>query len=533
MNKPAIILSSAAALLAGGSAIAQPQAEKPNVILIMVDDMGYSDVGCFGSEIPTPNIDKLAENGIRYTHFYNVGRSCPTRASLMTGLYQHQAGIGGMSEDPYDTTKRDRSLHDRQVPGYRGFLNRNSVTLGEVMREAGYHTYMVGKWHLGMDGMEKWPLQRGFDRFYGILAGACSYFAPQEGRGLTLDNSELPTPKPPYYTTDAFTDHAISFIDSNKDDNPFFLYLAYNAPHWPLHAKDEDIEKFIGKYDEGWETIRTKRYDRMVELGIIDESWGLAEWESRSWDQLTDTEKRHSALRMSVYAAQIHSMDYNVGKLVDYLESTGQRDNTLIVFFSDNGGCAEPYSETGSGTIADINRNSSWTAPSYGKPWAQVSNTPFRKYKVRAYEGGISTAFVMSWPERLSQYNNEIRGNVCFLPDIMATFIDAAHAEYPTTYNGYDIHPIEGKSMLPTTSNPSLQLHEYIFGEHFQNNYVRKGDWKAVKDQTSEEWELYNIAKDRSETNDLASKNPKLLKELIQKWHEWAEPRNVFPRQSE
>lgn len=532
MNKKLLLLGSGAAALCGGAAAAEnPKA--PNMILIMVDDMGYSDVGCFGGEIPTPNIDRLAEQGVRYTQFYNTGRSCPTRASLMTGLYPHQAGIGGMSEDPYDKSKRDRSVHDRGIPGYRGFVNKNSVTIAEVMRQAGYHTYMAGKWHLGMDGMEKWPLQRGFDRFYGILAGACSYLAPQGGRGLTLDNENLPKPEPPYYTTDAFTDHAISFMESRRDDKPFFLYMAYNAPHWPLHAKDEDIEKFRGKYDQGWEAVRGKRYERMVELGIVDKSWGLAEWENRSWDQLTDQERANSALRMSVYAAQVHCMDYNVGRILDYLDKNNLRDNTLIVFFSDNGGCAEPYSETGFGTVADLNDPNSWVAPSYGKPWAQVSNTPFRKYKVRAYEGGISTAFVLSWPARYAAYDGQIRRNVCFLPDIMATFVEASGASYPETYDGYLIQPLEGKSMLETVSNPGAKLHDYIFGEHFDNRYVRHGDWKAVKDQQSERWELYDIAKDRAETHDRSAEKPELTEKLIRKWDEWAETHRVFPQQRE
>lgn len=509
------------------------QESKPNIILIMVDDMGYSDLGCFGGEIPTPNIDRLSEEGVRFTQFYNTGRSCPSRASLLTGLYPHQAGIGGMAEDPYDKTKLDRSPHDKLLPGYRGFLNKNCVTIAEVLKESGYHTYMVGKWHVGMDGMEKWPLQRGFDRYYGILSGASSYLRPQGNRGLTLDNSELPPPQSPYYTTDAFTDYAISFMESRENDDPFFLYVAYNAPHWPLHAKDADIEKFIGKYDAGWETIRAARYERMVALGIIKESWQLAEWESRSWDELTEEERRHSALKMSVYAAQVYSMDYNVGRIIDYLERTGQKENTLIVFFSDNGGCAEPYSETGFGTIKEINKSTSWVEPSYGLPWAQVSNTPFRKYKVRAYEGGISTAFILSWPEKFSTYNNQIRENICFLPDIMATFVTAAGAQYPEEYMGKKIIPLEGKCMFPVFENPDAELHDYIFGEHFQNNYVRAGVWKALKDEDSEKWELYDISKDRSEMNDLSDEYPEKLEKMISKWYEWAEPRNVFPQQSQ
>lgn len=531
MNTKLLLSLGAAASLPLAGAL-RAQDTRPNIILIMVDDMGYSDLGCFGSEIPTPNLDRLAENGVRYTQFYTTARSCPTRASLMTGLYPHQAGIGGMSEDPYDKTKRERSEHDHGTVGYRGFLNKNCVTIAEVLREAGYHTYMVGKWHLGMDGMEKWPLQRGFDRFYGILSGASSYLCPQGDRGLTLDNSELPPPQPPYYTTDAFTDHAIEFMESNRQDGkPFFTYVAYNAPHWPLQAKDADIEKFIGKYDEGWETIRERRYNRMLELGIIDESWGLAEWESRSWSELTEEERRHSALRMSVYAAQVYCMDYNVGRILDYLDRTGQRDNTLIIFLSDNGACAEPYTETGHGTIADINKATNWVAPSYGLPWAQVSNTPLRKYKVRAYEGGLSTGLMLSWPEKFGVYSGELRHNVGFLPDIMATCIDAAATSYPTTFHGGNpIHPLEGTSLFAALADPQAELHDYIFGEHFDNRYVRHGDWKAVKDQTTTEWELFFIPADRSERNDLSATHPEILSALVAKWQQWADTHQVLPK---
>jgi len=507
------------------------EAQRPNIILIMADDMGYSDVGCFGGEIPTPNIDRLAASGIRYTQFYNTGRSCPTRASLLTGLYSHQAGIGAMSEDPYDKTKHDTDRENHGLPGYMGHLNRNCVTIAEVMKQAGYNTYMVGKWHLGMHGMEKWPLQRGFDRYYGILSGAASYLRPQGMRGLTLDNSELPPPRDPYYTTDAFTDHAIEFLKSGRDDDPFFLYVAYNAPHWPLQAKDADIEKFIGKYDAGWEAVREARHKRMIELGIVDGDWKLAEWESRGWEELTEEERRHSALRMSVYAAQVHCMDRNVGRIIDYLEDTGQRDNTLVVFFSDNGACAEPHSETGFGMIGDVNKDTSWVEPSYGLPWAQVSNTPLRKYKVRAYEGGISTCFVMSWPGRFARYDGEIRRNVAFLPDVMATFIDAGGTVYPETFHGGNaIRPLEGKSMLASVTDRNHRAHEYIFGEHFDNRYVRWREWKAVKDQTSDKWELYDIEADRTETTDMSSEKPRILERLIARWQEWADSHDVYPK---
>lgn len=506
--------------------------EKPNIILIMVDDMGYSDLGCFGSEIPTPNVDKLAESGVRFTHFYNTGRSCPTRASLLTGLYPHQAGIGEMSEDPYNKQKRSKSPFDRDIYGYRGFLNKNSVTIAEVLKEAGYHTYMTGKWHVGMDGQEKWPLQRGFDRFYGILSGASSYLMPHGDRDLTLDNKQLPAPEQPYYTTDAFTDYAIQFMSEQQDDKPFFLYLAYNAPHWPLHAKDEDIQKFLGKYKEkGWQKTRQERFDRMVQMGLIDKEWGLAEWEVRQWDELNEQEKTEADLRMAVYAAQVYAMDYNVGKVLDYLEKSGKKDNTLIVFLSDNGACAEPYAELGGGTIEDINDPKQVWRPSYGLGWAQVSNTPYRKYKVRAYEGGTAAPFIMSWPGQLSKYNGELRNSLSFLPDIMATFVDVAGAEYPKEKDGNFIHPLEGKSMYPAFENPDVKRHDYIFGEHYNNCVTHKGEWKAVKDEKSDKWELYNIRKDRTERFDLAEEHPEILADLVYKWKQWAGSHHVFPKQ--
>jgi len=509
--------------------------KKPNIVLIMVDDMGYSDIGCYGGEIPTPNLDKLAERGVRYTQFYNTGRSCPTRASLLTGLYPHQAGIGAMSEDPNPNVKEgEKHPQNKGVHGYMGFLNRECVTIGEVLKEAGYHTYMAGKWHVGMHGQEKWPLQRGFEHFYGILAGACSYLKPHGGRGLTLDNTKLDPPAAPYYTTDAFTDYAIKFIDEKKDDKPFFLYLAYNAPHWPLQAKERDIQKFVGKYDIGWEAVREARHKRMIEKGLIDADWGLAEWESRSWDQLTEKEKSNSSLRMAVYAAQIHCVDYNVGKLVEFLENINELDNTLIVFLSDNGACAEPYSETGAGTIKDINDENSSFAPSYGKPWAQVSNTPYRKYKVRAYEGGTATPFIISWPDKFGKYNNQIRRNIGFLPDIMATFVDVAQAKYPETYHGGNkIIPMAGASLIPTVTDPDKQIHDYIFGEHFNNCYVRWNNWKAVKDEKMKEWELFDIVKDRTERNNLAAEHPEILKDLVERWNKWANESYVYPKKAQ
>lgn len=507
--------------------------EKPNVVIFLVDDMGYSDIGCYGGEIMTPNLDKLASTGVRFTQFYNTSRSCPARASLMTGLYQHQAGIGQMSEDP-GTFKKEtqRDINDWGSEGYQGYLNRNCVTIAEVLKENGYHTYMAGKWHLGMHGQEKWPLQRGFERFYGILAGAASYLRPEGGRGLTLDNEHLPAPESPYYTTDAFTDHALQFVGEQKDDKPFFLYLAFNAPHWPLQAKEEDIQKFTKLYrSKGWDKIRQERYNRMQKMGIIDKNVGFAEWENRSWDELTEKEKDESAYRMAVYAAQVHCVDYNVGKVIDYLKKTKQLDNTLILFLADNGACAEPYLELGGGKQEDINNPACNNMPSYGRAWAQTSNTPFRKYKCRSYEGGISTPLIFSWNKKLGNRH----GNLCtipgYLPDIMPTVLEATGAAYPETYHGGNkIHPLVGTSLFPAITEKVPSLHEYMYWEHQGNRAIRYGNWKAIRDEAGTEWELYDIVKDRTEKNNLASQHPDVLKKLRNEWEYWAIKYNVLPK---
>lgn len=501
--------------------------ERPNIVLILADDMGYSDIGCYGGEISTPNIDKLASYGIRMTQFYNTSRSCPTRACLMTGLYQHQAGIGWMSEDPYEN--QDRDPKDWGIAEYRGALNKNCVTIAEVLKTAGYHTYMTGKWHLGMHGEEKWPLQRGFERFYGILAGACSYFRPDGGRGLTLDNTKLPAPDAPYYTTDAFTDYAIDFISEQKDNNPFFLYLAYNAPHWPLQAKENDIAKFYKMYREkGWDVIRKERQERMVQLGIIDSKQGFAEWENRSWDKLTEKEKDNTAYRMAVYAAQVHSMDYNIGRLIQYLKESGKYDNTLIIFLSDNGACAEPHNELGGGRQSDINNPAISGHPSYGKAWAQVSNTPFRKYKQRAYEGGISTPFIVSWKSGLVSEENTWCRVPAYLPDIMPTLISVANAKYPKEFKGNEIKPLVGSDMMPIFKGEKHFLHEYMFWEHQGNRAVRWENWKAVWDQEGKRWELYDIDSDRIESNDLSGVAPDILSRLSKKWENWSKDIKVL-----
>ena len=502
--------------------------QKPNIILIMADDMGYSDIGCFGSEIPTPNLDKLAGKGIRFTQFYNGARCCPTRASLMTGLFPHQAGIGQMSEEPNDTA----SFH-WGTRGYQGYLNKNCVTLAEVLSTAGYHTYMSGKWHLGMHGEEKQPLQRGFEKYYGILAGAASYFKPQGGRGLWYMNTKLPPPQGKYYTTDAFTDSAMAFLSEQKDDKPFFLYLAFNAPHWPLQAKEEDIKKFEGVYEKGWDVIRAERYVKQRKLGIVDESIQLSKRDTavRPWNELSDTEKKDAAYRMAVYAAQVSSIDQNVGKLISLLEQKKQLENTVIIFLSDNGACPEPYKELGGGAMKDINNPDSSGAISYGMGWANASNTPYRKWKRETEEGGIAAPFIFYWPNGMDKEQaNTLVKTPSYLIDIMPTFLDVSKAAYPSEYKGNPVLPLTGRSVAPSLKGMALTEHEYMFWEHEGRQAVRKGNWKAVKDLKRTDWELYDLSTDRDEEHDVAEQYPDIVKDLVSKWNDWAEKDFVFPK---
>ena len=502
---------------------------RPNVIVILTDDMGYSDIGCYGSEIPTPHLDALAENGVRFSQFYNTARCCPTRASLMTGLHPHQTGIGGMTNSP-----KGETWHKRGVEGYIGYLNKKCVTMAEVLKSSGYHTYMTGKWHLGYHDTARWPVQRGFDKFYGSISGATSYFYPHGNRSVSLQNEILPPPdSTKYYTTDAFTDYAIQFIDEQEDDNPFFLYLAYTAPHWPLHAKEEDIEKFVGKYMHGWDEVRKARFKKQVEMGLLNEEWGLSKRDERvrPWTEVSDSQKVLSDYRMAVYAAQVFSIDYNVGKLVEKLKAEGKFDNTLIFFMSDNGGCAEMYHEFGSKPRSFINKATYAGAVSYGIGWANASNTPFFEYKVRVHEGGIATPLIAHWPKGITSQAGTITHKAGYLIDLAPTIYEVAKADYPQTFHdGNNIHPLPGKSLMPILTTGEDEDHEYMYWEHQNNSAIRKGDWKALKKVNEETWKLYNIADDRIESIDLAEQHPELVQELNDKWYEWANANYVLPK---
>lgn len=509
----------------------EAQKRRPNIVLIMSDDMGYSDIGAFGGEVKTPNLDRLAEKGLRFTQFYNAARCCPTRASLMTGCYPHQAGIGHMTNPPSNAQG-----HNYGLPEYQGYLNRNTVTIAEVLKEAGYATLMTGKWHLGYFGKDKWPLQRGFDKFYGIIAGASNFFNPVAPRGLTLGNESVLPEGEEYYTTDAFTDYAIRFMEENKRENstkPFFLYLAYTAPHWPLHAPQEDIEKYKGRYKAGWSSLRQERYARMKQMGIMDPAWELSPQDAREWNSLSEEKKVEMDLRRAIYSAMIDRMDQNIGRVVSSLETMGVLDNTVIIFLNDNGACAE-FSELGSGPKEQLETKEGYVL-SYGKAWANASNTPYREYKHWVHEGGISSPFIVHWPAGVAPAlsGQVISNNYAFLPDIMATCLDLAEASYPSVYDGKNIVPTSGKSILPVLQGGNRPIHEEpIFWEHEGNRAVRLGKYKLVskwEEGQQDNWELYDMEKDRTEMHDLAGVLPEIVEKLSDSYVEWAQKNNVLP----
>ncbi|MFC0606184.1 arylsulfatase [Rufibacter quisquiliarum] len=502
--------------------------ERPNIVLIMADDMGFSDIGSYGGEIPTPNLDQLAQKGLRFSQFYNVGRCCPSRAALLTGLAPHQAGIGHMAEDPEKPKVNDWGVH-----GYRGYLNRNSVTLAEVLKAAGYHTYMVGKWHVGMHGKEKWPVGRGFEQFYGILSGGASHLQPFPPRGVTLNDG--PTQydfAPDFYDTDAFTDNAITFLKQQKDNKPFFLYVAHTAPHWPLQAKKEDYEPFVGKYLKGWDVVRQDRLKKQLEMGFIKPEWGMAQREMRPWEELTDKEKEDVDFRMAVYAGQVYNMDQNIGKLVNYLKQSGKLDNTLILFLSDNGACAEPYKELGGRPQAEVNDPLKFWVVSYGQGWANASNTPFKRFKVDTYEGGIATPFIAFWPKGIKTQAGKWNHTPYHIQDIMPTLVELAQTKYPNTFhNGQKIIPIEGISLAAAFKGaPEKKKHEFMYWEHQDNCAIRWGNWKAVKKLPDTTWELYDLAKDRTERHNLAAQHPDIVQKLNDQWYAWANSHHVLPK---
>jgi arylsulfatase len=509
------------ALIAFSAAL--PAAERPNIVIIMSDDMGYSDLSCYGGEIQTPSLDRLAAGGLRFTQFYNTARCCPTRATLLTGLYSHQAGVGHMTAD---------KGHD----GYRGDLNRRCVTIAEVLRPAGYRCYAVGKWHVtkhtGPGGpKDNWPLQRGFDRYYGTIVGGGNYFQPN---ALTRDNTQIDSANDPqyrpqqFYYTDALSDHAAKFIAEHGRDHaekPFFLYLAYTAAHWPMHAKEEDIAKYKGNYDAGYGPVRQARLGRMKELGLVDSAWQLSPT-AGDWAKVDN--KAWEARCMEVYAAMVDCMDQGIGRVVKSLSDSGQLDNTLILFLQDNGGCAEAIMRNNE-RQRGILPGGKETFVGYGQNWANVSNTPFREYKHWVHEGGISTPLIAHWPKGLEPaLRGKLVGDPAHLIDLMPTCVDLAGAEYPSQRDGQGILPMEGASLRPALLGRPLARARPIFWEHEGNKAIREGSFKLVAKHKGA-WELYDLAADRTEMHNLAAKMPEKVKELSGKWEAWAARAGVQP----
>ena len=478
----------------------QKEEEKPNIIIILADDMGYSDLGCTGAEINTPNLDQLANEGLLFTNCYNTARCCPSRASLLTGLYQHQAGVGAMN-------------HDRGIPSYQGYLNNNSVTIAEVLQQNGYRTLMAGKWHVG-DEREHWPDKRGFDRFYGIPKGGGLYFYPSKfiDREVYKNGQKVEPDSNTFYSTDNFTTESIQFIEeAQKDQKPFFLYLAYIAPHYPLQAWPEDIAKYEGVYNKGYDAIREKRFIKQQELGLIPENLKISPSDYPSWESVEN--KEEEIRKMQVYAAQMDNMDQNIGKLIDALERMGELENTVIMFLSDNGACAQ---EENWAPGAKIGTAESFV--SYGKNWANVSNVPYREYKAQTFEGGIVTPLIVHWPAGIQSDEKFIR-NVIHINDIMPTCLEIAGVEYPETYNGNEIIPLPTRSFLPLMKGEKLQ-HGQLYWEHLGNQAVRQDNMKLARDH-NQPWKLYDLAKDPTELNDLSNTKQELVKKLESDYQKW------------
>lgn len=527
---------------------------RPNIIVILADDLGYSDLGCYGGEINTPNLDYLAANGLRFRNFYNTSRCCPTRASLLTGLYNHEAGIGEM------TTARN-------AEGYRGFLTANSVTVAEVLYAVGYRTAMTGKWHVSntieqptkeeqvkwlnhqathpyFSPVEQYPTSRGFEKYYGNIFGVVDFFDP-----FSLVNGTTPVAKVPagYYHTDAINDTAVTYIKTfSKGDQPFFLYVAQTAPHWPLHALPEDIKKYEQTYKAGWDAIRTARYKKMAKLGLIDST--VTKLSPRinndlSWEN--NPTKDWDAHAMAVHAAMIDRMDQGIGRIINTLRETGELDNTVIIFLSDNGASPEDCARYGPGfdrpnqtrdgrTVfypvdKDVLPGSETTFSSIGQRWANVANTPYRFAKEQSFEGGVRTPMIVFWPKGISSkgaFSNQV-GHVM---DFMPTFLQLTSAVYPKTFKGNNITPYSGMSLVPAFKQNAKLQPRVLYNEHFKARYVRDGKWKLVSLAGDTTWRLFNMDADETELNDLSKKYPDVVAKLSAQWRSWAFTHKVLPK---
>ena len=531
-------------------------ASRPNIVILFADDLGYSDIGCFGGEIETPHLDALAQSGLRLTQFYNTGRCCPSRASLLTGLYPHQAGVGLMVYRNYPGA------------GYRGHLNNECVTFGDVAKSAGYGTYLVGKWHAGHTP-EARPEVRGFDHFTGIYLHIDSYWKVLKGCDiyrdgeLLIEAQENPTnpyhPEEEFYTTDFFTDAAIDYLQqaAERPEQPFLLHVCFNAPHFPLEAPDELIEKYRGRYLRGWDKLREEKFQRMKGMGLLRARQKLPRGRRHeevaveglvfkdmvdreflpAWDDLSPAEQEELDFRRAIYAAQIDRMDQGIGRIVEQLRRQDALDNTVVMFFSDNG-CSGELDLFGMNWPEHTRSNySQWRTAggwsiSQGQCWAHLSNTPLRKYKQYVHEGGIASPFVVHWPDGIER-TNEIEDEETFhLIDVMPTICELTGAEYPKEHNGRAINPAPGTSMVPYWQGdvraPNART---LFWQHLNHSAVRRGDWKLVTldDRDTDSWELYDLSADRSETENVIGEHPRIAEELRTAWQAWAAELNVVP----
>lgn len=541
--------------------IARGGGERPNIVLVLADDLGWGDLGCHGGEIRTPNLDALAAGGLRLTQFYNSARCCPSRASLLTGLYPHQAGVGSMTGD-----------RGEAFPGYRGRLNDRCVTLAQVLKAAGYRTAMSGKWHVGDDVS---PIARGFDDFYGFHRGyGVDSFDPRMMARLPEGRPQRAYERGKFFATDAITDHALDFLKGLREgDGPWFLYIAYQAPHFPVQTLPEDAEGYRGIYAAGWDAIREGRLARQKEMGLMPGGVALTprsriphpvaakrigsmtdDGRNPSWGSLPDDRRADLAHRMAAFAGMVTGMDRNIGRVVEDLRGHGELDSTLILFLSDNGACAEwepfgfdldrpappPAPGTGinMGTQAAPNVMRRGAALgelggpdsfiSYGCAWANASNAPFRLYKHYCHEGGIRTPFIAHWPAGIRD-RGVLRPEPGHIVDVMPTLAEIAGAEYPKALGGHEIQPMEGVSLVPVFRGEPLGRKVPLFFEHERSRAVRDGRWKAVLAAPGDRWELYDMDADPVEMNDLAAKMPEKVGAMSAQWQAWAERASVLP----
>lgn len=512
-----LLFALAGVLICSSSAITSDSStlkSKPNIIVILADDMGFSDLGCFGSEIATPNLDKLALGGTRLTNFYNCGRCCPSRASLLTGLYPHQAGVGDM-------------LQNKGYPAYQGYLDDSCVTIAQLLQQAGYHTITSGKWHVGTEASAL-ACNRGFDQSFSMLNNGSSYYKNgplyNDGRTVSfLKNCAPYTRDTTYYLTQEITDFAVKALDHHTNkQQPFFLYLTYTAPHWPIQAIQEDIDKYKGKYKAGWDKLREARYQKQIASKVIDKNWTLSpRFETvPAWNTLSEKDQETWDLKMAIYAAMVDRMDQGIGQVLQQLKKMGADKNTLILFLSDNGGSGDEVKKLNYVIQRNGEPGSGESIDSYDRNWGNVSNTPFQTFKRNVHEGGIASPFIAYYPGVVPA--GQVNPAVSHIMDIMPTCLDLANVDYPKTFKGNSLKPLPGVSLLKNITNQSPQANQTLFWEHEGNKAVRDGNWKLVYELETGKWELYDLQKDRTETHDVADLYPQEVKRLKVLHEQWS-----------